>query len=241
MKPGERTISHDLCLRAQAGGRRAHASGARHWLPRPSGSTLRRRGRRLQRRLSSADAVVVLSLPRPSSAAAARSRPVAPPPGSRDCGLRDPVLGPVRAEAARDCAAPRVPVSDPGRAVPRSPSGAGLSCCAAASAGPDKEGRPAGCWACRRYGGAQGSRSRCCFAFYEAQPGNTGLRRKPGLWVASRPSPLKRQVALLLLLLMNFLAVVPGCYFSALQSRLYARCCLWSFLKALVSFVLKPF
>lgn len=239
MKPEERTISHDRRPWAQTGGRRTHASRARQGCP--SGSALRRRGRRLQQRLASADAVVVLPLPRPSSAAAARSRPVAPPPGSRDCGLHDPVLGPVRAEAARDCAAPRVPVSDPGRAVPRSPSGARLSGCAAAWAGPDKEGRPLGCWASRRYGGGQGWWSSCCVASNEAQPGNTRLRPKPDLWVASRPSHLERQVALFLLLLMNVLAVVPGSYFAALQSRLCARCCLWSFSKALVSLVLKPF
>lgn len=53
----------------------------------------------------SADAVVALLL-LPNSAAtllqAYRSSP-----GTGDCGFRDPVLRPVRAGAARDCAAPR--------------------------------------------------------------------------------------------------------------------------------------
>ena len=48
-------------------------------------------------------------------------------PSTRDCGLRDPVFGPVRAGATRDCVAPRMPVSDPGRAASRSPYGAGPS------------------------------------------------------------------------------------------------------------------
>lgn len=37
------------------------------------------------------------------------------------CGLRDPVLGPVRAGAAQDCAALRVRVSDHRRAAPQLP------------------------------------------------------------------------------------------------------------------------